>query len=111
MVQKLDTLHDSNPKAFWQIINKLKGKTPNPNPINLSEWHDYMEKLYSEDSSNDSDSDIFINNDNPSESGPLDFPFTCSEVRKAILKLKNNKQPGIDLLPNEFIKYIHYFLL
>jgi hypothetical protein len=36
-----------------------------------------------------------------SEVGPLDFPFNCAEVRKGILKLKNNKQPGIDLVPNE----------
>jgi hypothetical protein len=35
-----------------------------------------------------------------SEVGPLDFPFNCAEVRKGILKLKNNKQPGIDLVPN-----------
>lgn len=40
-----------------------------------------------------------------SETGPLDFPFTCDEVRKSIHKFKNNKQPGIDMIPNEFIKY------
>ena len=36
--------------------------------------------------------------------GPLDFPFTGKEVRKGISKLKNNKQPGLDLIHNEFIK-------
>ena len=40
-----------------------------------------------------------------SEVGPLDFPFNCAEVRKGILKLKNNKQPDIDLVPNELMKY------
>jgi hypothetical protein len=38
-----------------------------------------------------------------SEVGPLDFPFNCAEIRKGILKMKNNKQPGIDLVPNEFM--------
>jgi hypothetical protein len=33
------------------------------------------------------------------------FPFNCAEVRKGILKLKNNKQPGIDLVLNESMKY------
>ena len=33
----------------------------------------------------------------------LDFAFTCKEVREGIKRLKKNKQPGIDLIHNEFI--------
>jgi hypothetical protein len=34
----------------------------------------------------------------------LDFPFTCSEIKKGIRKLKNGKKEGPDLILNEFIK-------
>lgn len=35
---------------------------------------------------------------------PLDFPFTCSEIKKGIRKLKNGKKEGLELILNEFIK-------
>jgi hypothetical protein len=35
---------------------------------------------------------------------PLDFPFTCFEIKKGIRKLKNGKKEGPDLILNEFIK-------
>ena len=35
---------------------------------------------------------------------PLDFPFTCSEIKKGIHKLKNGKKEGPDLIINEFIR-------
>jgi hypothetical protein len=35
---------------------------------------------------------------------PLDFPFTCAEIKKGIRKLKNGKKEGSDLILNEFIK-------
>ncbi|CAG2213703.1 unnamed protein product [Mytilus edulis] len=103
LVTKLDTLHENNPKLFWETIDKLKNKTVKTNPISISDWHKYMNDLYAADK-----------HENPnfiptapdfSDTGPLDFPFTCGEVRKGIHKLKNNKQPGIDMIPNEFIKY------
>jgi hypothetical protein len=38
----------------------------------------------------------------------LDYVFTCKEVKDSIKKLKKNKQPGIDLIHNEFLIYIHH---
>ena len=35
---------------------------------------------------------------------PLDFPFTCFEIKKGIHKLKYGKKEGPDLILNEFIK-------
>ena len=37
---------------------------------------------------------------------PLDFPFTCSEIKKGIRKIKkkNGKKEGPDLILNEFTK-------
>ena len=103
MIQKLDDLHENNPKMFWETIDKLKGISIKQNPISISDWHTYMSDLYE---SNHSDIPYFdLTSHDLSEVGPLDFPFNCAEVRKGILKLKNNKQPGIDLVPNEFMKY------
>lgn len=33
----------------------------------------------------------------------LDFVFNCKDVRDGIKILKRNKQPGIDLIYNEFL--------
>jgi hypothetical protein len=46
MIQKLDDLHENNPKMFWETIDKLKGKTIKQNPISISDWHKYMSDLY-----------------------------------------------------------------
>jgi len=104
MINKLDMLHENDPKAFWKTLDKLKGRSQTSNPINISEWHEYMSDLYNDTDfpSMDDIKDLFDNNP---EIGPLDFPFTCQEVKKGVLKLKSNKQPGIDLIPNEFIKF------
>ena len=48
---------------------------------------------------------IDIENEEESISkNPLEFPFTCKEIKQAIVKLKNNKSAGNDLIINEFIK-------
>ncbi|CAG2192045.1 unnamed protein product [Mytilus edulis] len=103
LVAKLDTLHENNPKLFWETIDKLKNNTVKTNPISISDWHKYMKDLYAADKHENPN--FIPTAQDFSDTGPLDFPFTCGEVRKGIHKLKNNKQPGIDLIPNEFIKY------
>ena len=42
---------------------------------------------------------------------PLDYAFNCKEIRQGIFKLKNHKQPGLDQVHNEFIKYGRDILL
>ena len=101
IVEHLDTLHENDPKAFWKTLNHLHNKSSDStNPIPLSTWYDYLSELYSENNSDLDLTDLETNTE-----CPLDFPFTCKEVRSGILKLKNNKQPGIDLILNEFMKY------
>lgn len=45
------------------------------------------------------------------EPKPLDFLFTQNEIKQSILKLKNGKSAGPDLILNEFIKTNHNTLL
>lgn len=102
MIDQLDSLHDNDPKRFWDVLDKLNNKSKaNENPIDIPTWEDYLSKLYAANTGLEPDIDDLEN----STSKPLDFAFTCKEVRKHINKLKNNKQPGIDLILNEFIKY------
>ena len=61
-----------------------------------------MQKLYNEANANIDLSQLekgYVNNKD------LDYAFVCNEIRDGIKRLKKNKQPGIDLIYNEFIIY------
>ena len=61
-----------------------------------------MQKLYNEDNANIDLSQLekgYVNNKD------LDYALLCNEIRDGIKRLKKNKQPGIDLIYNEFIIY------
>ncbi|CAG2255999.1 Failed axon connections homolog [Mytilus edulis] len=103
IIDKLDSLHEDNPKLFWKTINNLKKNTNREeNPIPLSEMSNYLKKLYEENNTDLDISKIEIENINNKH---LDYAFICKEVRDGIKKLKKNKQPGIDLIYNEFLLY------
>ncbi|MEW8545044.1 MAG: reverse transcriptase family protein [Candidatus Thiodiazotropha sp.] len=104
----------NNPKGFWREIRKLKGSASSQNNIDLSQFHEHFKQIYSDNSNFASEHvEQFIHrnfnngsNDHPENGRPydtslLDEPITCSEVIKAISKLKRNKSPGSDLLPPE----------
>ena len=117
--EKKKRLHDlasSNPKAFWQEIRKMK-KTVNSNHglLSIDEFAEHFKEVYSENSNFSQDFvEQFVNegliNDNISsedtnqihyDTSLLDSIITCTEVKKAVFKLKRNKSPGFDLLPPE----------
>lgn len=103
VVDKLHSLHEDNPKLFWKTIDNLKkNKDKEEIPIPLSEMSEYLKKLYKE---NNEDLDISRLETNNINNIDLDFAFNCKEVREGIKKLKKNKQPGIDLIYNEFISH------
>ena len=94
-------------KLFWRTIDNLsdKGKDTTK-PVKLSEWFSYLSELYSE-----KNSDLNLENFETINSGPLDYAFNCKEVKQGISKLKNNKQPRLDQILNESIKYGSNILL
>ena len=99
MLPKLDSLHETNPKAFWQTINSLKNtdKTAN-NPVSLSKWSAYFSELLNRQSE-------MLNLQNEERTNRnislLDFEFTKIEVYDRIKALKNNKRAGLGMIPNE----------
>lgn len=101
IIEQLDTLHENEPKTFWKTLDHLSNKkSNNTNPITLSSWYNYLSELYSE-----KNSDLDLSKLDVNTMCPLDYPFNCKEIRTGIVKMKNNKQPGLDLILNEFIKY------
>ena len=72
----------------------------------MTSWYSYLSNLYSENNE-----DLDLTNLESVTAGPLDFPLTCKEFRKGILKFKTNKQPGLDLIHNEFVKLGSVILL
>ena len=65
----------------------------------MSGWFDYLSELYSEQIK-----EIELKHLKLSTNDPFAYFFTCKEVRQGIFNLKENKQPGLDLILNEFIK-------
>ena len=99
IVEKLDSLHEDDPKSFWKTIDNLrKGIQIQDNPISLSSW-----TLYNETNANIDLSQLEKDNVNNKD---LEYAFVCKEIRDLIIRLKKNKQPGIDLIklcpPNEY---------
>ncbi|CAG2205060.1 unnamed protein product [Mytilus edulis] len=83
LVAKLDTLHENNPKLFWETIDKLKNNTVKTNPISISDWHKYMKDLYAADKHENPN--FIPTAQDFSDTGPLDFPFTCGEFQIQII--------------------------
>ena len=93
VTNKLDSLHETNPKAFWQTINSLKNtdKTAN-NPVSLSKWSDYFSELLNKQSETLNLQNEERNNRNISL---LDFEFTKMEVLDRIKLLKIINRLGL----------------
>ena len=49
LIDKLDNLQEESPKAYWNLLGKLKqcneDKNKNESNIDLDKWHEYFEDL------------------------------------------------------------------
>ena len=100
-------LHNSNPKLYWQIIDKLKdseSKDSLASDIDSEDWIRHFKNLslqpYSDDSLNDEISLL----ESTASDNSLNVEFTIREIKVNIRKLKNSKACGEDLILNEMIK-------
>ena len=101
---KLRTLTSNNAKEFWDILGCNEKSKSATNNIPLQNFAEHFRELGNtqEDANNSTDFDpILIDR---SANDELNVNFTTKEIADVIMKYKNNKACGIDMIRNEFIK-------
>jgi hypothetical protein len=118
VLNQLETLHESNPKGYWELLKKLKDDTAtdNASKISAAEWLEYFRELNKKETfTKPVNLDKIQHDKKVLEKIPnfteLDFKINKNEITKAIKTLKNNKANGLDGIKNEFIKYSQHALL
>ena len=114
MINKLDSLRSSDPKAFWSLLKVLKEENVDEdNCISIDAWKDYFQRLT--DSNEVKARKSIIQKLTALENEPsfneLNFMISEKETSKALNKLKNNKSVGLDLISNEMLKYSQYKMI
>jgi hypothetical protein len=94
-------LKAKGPADFWNGINQFrKSKTSNQIPqITKESWHNHFSTLFSAD---DEQTLECLGE----TSTPIGYPITILEFMEATRKLRTNKAPGLDGIPNEVWKAI-----
>ena len=109
-LNKINSIADSNPKEFWNLVNKIKSSHSNcSNTISHDEWFHYFQDLNKINFSSDEtrveaqivkDFRLWANTSDEI----LDKPISLQEIYNISRKLKHNKASSSDLLNNEIIK-------
>jgi hypothetical protein len=82
------------------------------NPIDMEEWVKHMRKIVNNDNLHENDLlELKSLLDSYDDTKVLKYPFLDGEIMLAAKDLKNNKAPGPDMITNENIKDLVYFLL
>lgn len=95
-----------NSKQFWNKIKENKVRKTNAETVGISEFVDHYKTLLNIHYTDEESSEYNYAELNM-EPKPLDFLFTQNEIKQSILKLKNGKSAGPELILNEFIKTNH----
>ena len=112
LLEKLDSLHNDDPKLYWQIIDELRSRDSENDvseSVSPSSWLSHFKTLNTESASfktrikqlNDTLASLEVT---PCFN-ELDFEISQSEVSKAIAKVSGNKAPGLDNISNHMIKH------
>ncbi len=111
-IGKMDSLHDQDPTAFWDIVHKLKDSANIKRDAGISAdvWHQHFKSLMTDPQTTETEFDKFVENfikhdEHTTQSfSELDFKVTVAEVLKVVGRLKNGKAQGLDSIPNEMLK-------
>lgn len=111
--KSLRQLKSSNPKQYWEILNKGSHDVTKLGKIAIDTFYKHFKKLSQKDETlvidPDADSkepdDFNPQSVNGQVNEEMNKPFTFDEVSKVVSKLKCNKACGIDHIINEFIKH------
>lgn len=111
-IDKLNSIKDTNPRQFWQVLQELKdgNKECHADKIAPGTWYNYLMQNNKTRSNNEDDSILeeAMKSLNTGSFNELDFKIKNSEFNEALLKLKNNKSPGLDQILNEMVKNSDY---
>ena len=94
MMIKLNSLSDTNPKAFWDLVNELKYENKSDKGTNLDAltWENYLEKLNTLSIEkavlNAKFESLFETDRSKGLMNELDLPISAKEVMEATKKLK-----------------------
>jgi exonuclease III len=112
---KLDSLHDENPKSYWELVNTLMQKENSSHYIPddvAAKIHEHFKTIGSNDTSKYSDPsdkqllDELKKRESQSTANDfLDCHITYKEISTAINHLKLNKACGPDHVTNEMLRY------
>ena len=110
IANKVDSLNNKNSSDFWKTLKNSKVKS-NPNTISpdIQDFVNHYKNLLC--SKKDNSSSLDTDTNETDKFTPLDYPFTCKEVKLGIKNLKCGKSAGPDLILNEFIKATSNILL
>lgn len=90
-IQNLMNAKDS--KTFWSTIKKLRPRTVSDNKVTAAQWVNFYKNTFE---TANLPPPIFDNNVEQ-----LDHPISTLEISLILKKLKSNKAPGNDGIPNE----------
>ena len=118
ILTQFETLKSTNPTEFWKLFEKLKPpykKHLESNSIPQNEWVMHFKSMMSSVSHQNAEFENYVNSyiaeNKFSTFNELDYQITNTEIKRASLKLKNNKSSGTDGIPNEMIKFGCDYLL
>jgi exonuclease III len=110
-LDKIDSLEQNNPKAFWNMVNKLRSTKKGTDTIQLTDWFKHFKELHNpstKESDNRFADKVKEKLDHLEQTKmnniTIDNPFQEAEVTKLIKKLKNGKSPAADQITNEMLK-------
>lgn len=115
ILNQLETLKESDPKAYWSLLNKLKNVDKKADTDNISpqDWYSYFKDLSYKESINQSDNfkDILASKENENLSNTeLDYPISEKELHDQISRLKSKDTSSLDLISTRMIRAGRHYL-
>lgn len=115
ILKQLESLKNSNPKAYWSLLDKLKNNKESQgndmDHVTPQEWYQYFKNQSFKKDQSSLFSDLLANKENEHMGkNILDYPISDKEIHTALSRLMNDKSPGDDLILGESLKYGRYYL-
>jgi hypothetical protein len=111
LISKLNNLHDCHPKAYWELVNKLKDDSSHDvEKVTPSDWLSHFQSLgksenFTKPMKLQQVLDQLPGMEDMKNFTELDFKINTTEIWQGIKALKNGKACGPDGICNELIKH------